>query len=146
MFLRLLVVFSLILSAAGLGILGLQLLAPPPPQTEVARVESAPVVAPAPQVRMLVAARPLSIGTLLKDEDFREQDVPADAVPDGAFVGGAESRAELRGALLRRQSHEPVLAVGKSCMRHGLCRKIRRPARSRRRTGVLREVGPRHAA
>jgi pilus assembly protein CpaB len=113
MFLRLLVVFSLILSAAGLGILGLQLLAPAPPQTEVARVESAPVVAPAPQVRMIVAARPLSIGTLLKDDDFREQDVPADAVPDGAFVGGAESRAELRGALLRRfiDPNQPVIAT-----------------------------------
>lgn len=114
MFLRLLVVFSLLLSATGLGLLGLQMLSPPPPSpAEVARVEAPPVVAPAPKVRMLVAARPLSIGTLLKDDDFREQEVAADQVPDGAFIGGAESRAELRGALLRRfiDPNQPVIAT-----------------------------------
>ncbi|MEO3474544.1 Flp pilus assembly protein CpaB [Roseomonas sp. CAU 1739] len=102
MFLRLLVVLSLVLSATGLGILALQLLQPPAQQQQVARVEAPPTVAPAPRIRMLVAARPLSIGTLLKDDDMREVEVGGDAVPEGAFVGGAESLAELRGALLRR--------------------------------------------
>ncbi len=102
MFLRLLVIFSLVLSATGLGILALQLMQPPSAPAQVARVEAPPVVAPAPKIRMLVAARPLSIGTLLKDEDFREMEVEADGVPEGAFTNGAESRAELRGALLRR--------------------------------------------
>lgn len=117
MFLRLLVVFSLILSATGLGIVGLQLLQPRgqgggQQGPQVARVEAPPVVAPAPRVRMLVAARPLSIGTLLKDDDFREQEVAADAVPEGAFTAGGESRAELRGALLRRfiDPNQPVIA------------------------------------
>jgi pilus assembly protein CpaB len=62
---------------------------------------------------MLVAARPLSIGTLLKDEDFRESEVAADAVPEGAFTGGTASLAELRGALLRRfiDPNQPVIAT-----------------------------------
>ncbi|MFN7001775.1 MAG: Flp pilus assembly protein CpaB, partial [Elioraea tepidiphila] len=89
-------------SATGLGILAMQLMQPPQSVPQVARVEAPPVVAPAPRVRMLVAARPLSIGTLLKDDDLREMDVSGDSVPDGAFVGGQESLAELRGALLRR--------------------------------------------
>jgi len=115
MFLRLLIVLSLLLSATGLGIVGLQLMNPPGSATnpQVARVEAPPVVAPAPRIRMLVAARPLSIGTLLKDEDFREQEVTADAVPEGAFTNGAESRAELRGALLRRfiDPNQPVITT-----------------------------------
>jgi pilus assembly protein CpaB len=114
MFLRVLVVFSLVLSATGLGILALQLIQPPAstPQ-QVARVEAPPVVAPPPKVRMLVAARPLSIGTLLKEDDFREIEIGADAVPEGAFTGGAASLAELRGALLRRyiDPNQPVIAT-----------------------------------
>lgn len=111
MFLRLLVILSLILSATGLGILALQLLQPPGQSQQVARVEAPPIVAPAPKIRMLVASRPLSIGTLLKDDDMREVEVDGDAVPDGAFVGGAESLAELRGALLRRfiDPNQPII-------------------------------------
>ncbi len=111
MFLRLLVVLSLVLSATGLGILALQLLQPPGQPQQVARVEAPPTVAPVPKMRMLVAARPLSIGTLLKDDDMREVEVPGDSVPEGAFVGGAESLAELRGALLRRfiDPNQPII-------------------------------------
>ncbi|MBR0652316.1 Flp pilus assembly protein CpaB [Roseomonas terrae] len=102
MFMRMLVVLSLVLSATGLGILALQLMQPPAQPQQVARVEAPPTVAPAQRIRMLVAARPLSIGTLLKDDDMREVEIAGDAIPEGAFVGGAESLAELRGALLRR--------------------------------------------
>jgi pilus assembly protein CpaB len=113
MILRLLVVVSLVLSATGLGLLALQLLLPGGTPQQVARVEAPPVVAPPARVRMLVAARPLSIGTLLKDEDFRESEVAADAVPEGAFTGGTASLAELRGALLRRfiDPNQPVIAT-----------------------------------
>jgi len=113
MFLRLLVVVSLVLSATGLGILALQLVQPTRNPQQVARVEAPPVVAPPPKVRMIVAARPLSIGTLLKDEDFRETEVGADAVPEGAFTSGTASLAELRGALLRRfiDPNQPVIAT-----------------------------------
>lgn len=113
MILRLLVVVSLVLSATGLGILALQLMQPATVTQQVARVEAPPVVAPPQRVRMVVAARPLSIGTLLKDEDFREAEVAADAVPEGAFTGGTASLAELRGALLRRfiDPNQPVIAT-----------------------------------
>jgi pilus assembly protein CpaB len=113
MILRLLVVVSLVLSATGLGILALQLIQPTGTPQQVARVEAPPVVAPPPKVRMVVAARPLSIGTLLKDEDFRESEVAADAVPEGAFTGGSASLAELRGALLRRfiDPNQPIIAT-----------------------------------
>lgn len=113
MFLRLLVVISLVLSATGLGILALQLIQPAGTPQQVARVEAPPVVAPPPKVRMIVAARPLSIGTLLKDEDFRETEVGADGVPEGAFTNGTASLAELRGALLRRfiDPNQPVIAT-----------------------------------
>ena len=111
MFLRLLVILSLILSATGLGILALQLLQPPGQPQQVARVEAPPTVAPAPKARMLVAARPLSIGTLLKDDDMREVEIASESVPEGAFIGGAESLAELRGALLRRfiDPNQPIV-------------------------------------
>ncbi|WP_198369965.1 Flp pilus assembly protein CpaB [Roseomonas rosulenta] len=113
MILRLLVVVSLVLSATGLGILALQLVQPAGTPQQVARVEAPPVVAPPPKVRMIVAARPLSIGTLLKDEDFREAEVASDGVPEGAFTSGTASLAELRGALLRRyiDPNQPVIAT-----------------------------------
>ena len=113
MFLRLLVVLSLLLSATGLAIIGMQLMRPGTDGQQVARVEAPPAVAPVPKVRMLVAARPLSIGTLLKDDDFQEREVAADQVPEGGFTQGTESRAELRGALLRRfiDANQPVITT-----------------------------------
>jgi pilus assembly protein CpaB len=113
MFLRLLVVLSLLLSATGLAIIGTQLMRPGTDGQQVARVEAPPAVAPVPKVRMLVAARPLSIGTLLKDDDFQEREVAADQVPEGGFTQGTESRAELRGALLRRfiDANQPVITT-----------------------------------
>lgn len=55
-----------------------------------------------PPVKILVTAQPLQAGTLLKDADFREREVPADAVVDGVLIANDDTRAEVRGALLRR--------------------------------------------
>ncbi len=66
---------------------------------------SAPAPAPvaeAPHTKVLVAGQPLQAGTLLKDVDFRERDVPGNAIPDGSFLADEDSRAEIRGAMLRR--------------------------------------------
>lgn len=109
MLLRVLIVFSLVLSAVGLGVVGLQLLAPPPAPAPV--VEAPPP--PPAKVKVLVAARPLSLGTLLKDEDLVVRDLGAEAVPDGALEPTDEIRAELRGALLRRYL-DPNTAVLRS--------------------------------
>ena len=53
-------------------------------------------------MRLLVAAQPLQAGTLLKDTDLREREVPMAEMPDGAFVVNEDLRAEIRGAMLRR--------------------------------------------
>jgi pilus assembly protein CpaB len=98
MYLRILVIASLVLSAMGLCVLGWQLLLPP---EHIVAAETPP---PAPPVRtrIVVAARALPAGSLLKDEDFATRELPPHEVPDGAIAPGDESRQELRGALLRR--------------------------------------------
>ena len=62
---------------------------------------AAAVAAPAPTVKILVAIQPLQAGTLLKDADFREEEVPPASVGENTFVADENSRAELRGAMLR---------------------------------------------
>lgn len=111
MLLRVLIVLSLLLSATGLGVIGLQLLMPPaPPPAAPASVAEAPPPPPA-RVRVLVAARALSVGSLLKDDDLVVRELPAEAVPEGALEPSDEVRSELRGALLRRylDPNAPVL-------------------------------------
>lgn len=95
--LRALVILSLLLSAFGLGTLGLYALGgeKPAPAAEVA-----PAAAEPARARVLVAARGLPPGTLLKDEDLTVREMAPDAVPAGAALEAM--RAELRGGLLRR--------------------------------------------
>jgi pilus assembly protein CpaB len=101
MFLRSLVILSMILLAVGLGTVGWQLLAPSAPVAPI--VEAAPAPPPAPiRLRILVASRSLAAGTLIKDEDLTERDVPPGQVPEDALLVSEGTRAEIRGALLRR--------------------------------------------
>jgi pilus assembly protein CpaB len=100
MYLRVLVILSLLLSALGLGALGLRLFEPPDsaPSAEAA---PAPIPqAPPVRARMLVAARSLPSGTLLKDEDLAVREVAPQALPEGAAL--EDARAEMRGGLLRQ--------------------------------------------
>ncbi|WP_380070579.1 Flp pilus assembly protein CpaB [Dankookia sp. GCM10030260] len=88
-------------SALGLGVLGYQLLVPT--AGSVAEVAApAPPPPPPARIRIVVAARPLLAGSLLKDEDFAIREVAPETAPDGFITPGDESRIELRGALLRR--------------------------------------------
>lgn len=103
MIIRMAVAGVLVLAAGGLGIAFLA--SRPAPVTVVEAPRSEPVVAPPPapiKAAMLVTARPLSAGTLVKDEDFVVREVPPGAVPEGALLQSEESMIELRGALLRR--------------------------------------------
>lgn len=112
MILRVMLVISMLLSAASLGYLALQAFAPPAAEPAPAQVVEAPPPPPPPsRVRILVAARPLPAGTLLKDEDFAVRDVLVADAPEGNFPTTTEARTELRGALLRRylDPSEPVL-------------------------------------
>jgi pilus assembly protein CpaB len=104
MVIRMIMAGVLVLSAAGLGIAFLASRAPAPAPVPVAEAPSPePVVAAAVAKKpMLVAARPLPAGTLVKDEDFVVREVAPDAFPEGALLHSDEVRVELRGALLRR--------------------------------------------
>jgi pilus assembly protein CpaB len=53
-------------------------------------------------VAVLVAGHPLTSGTLARIEDFTPKTIPADHVPPGAIVDTPETRADLRGSLIRR--------------------------------------------
>ena len=95
--LRALVIFSLLLSAFGLGTLGLYALGDEKPTPAA---EAVPAPAEPARARVLSAARALPPGTLLKDEDLVVREMAPDAVPPGAAP--ETMRAELRGGLLRR--------------------------------------------
>jgi pilus assembly protein CpaB len=83
----------LLVAALGLGGVAYKALDPTAPGA---------TAAPAGPVRVLVAAQPLQAGTLLKDTDLRERELPPTEVPEGAFVVSEDARAEIRGAMLRR--------------------------------------------
>ncbi len=100
MILRILVVLSLIITAAGLGAVGVQMLQPSPQAPSAAVAAPAPPPPPA-RARMLVAARALPAGTLLKEEDFTTKEVAPELLPEGAVPPSDEAKAELRGAMLR---------------------------------------------
>lgn len=101
MVLRSLLILSLLLIAIGLGAVGLRVLAPAEAPATVP-AEAPPPPPPPARARILVAARPLSAGTLLKEEDFASREIAPGEVPPDSFAPGGESAAELRGALLRR--------------------------------------------
>jgi pilus assembly protein CpaB len=68
--------------------------AKPPVPTEAA--------APTDRVALLIAARPLRAGTLLKPEDLAAEQRPAKDVPANARIDTEAVRSDLLGALIRR--------------------------------------------
>lgn len=72
---------------------------------------------PAAVVRIFVSTQPLQAGTLLKDADIREQEVPVASVKEGSFVADDNNRAEVRGAMVRR-----YLEAGQAIMRPDILR------------------------
>ena len=97
--LRLFLVGLLLLTALGLGLVGYQVTRPP----RIVTIAAVPEAPPPPlTVDVLVAARSLPAGTLMKEEDFTQRAVPSAEVPQGALTNSPEVRAGLRGALLRR--------------------------------------------
>lgn len=86
------------LAIAMVGVVGFTMLRPPPPP----RVASEAPPPPPATIRVLVAARPLNAGTLLKPEDIAVRERPAgEAAPD-LMLDSEAVRSELRGALVRR--------------------------------------------
>lgn len=96
MAMRLVLIVVVIIGVAGMGLLGVIALAPapPPPTAEAA--------APPARVSLLVAARAVQAGTLLKPEDLAARELPADDLPAGALRDSPEARVEMIGAMVRR--------------------------------------------
>jgi pilus assembly protein CpaB len=91
--LRLSIIMVFLLATAALGLIAYNMNLPKA-QVEIAQK------APAPFTPYVVAARPLKVGTLARDEDFRS--APLDSVPVGAIRDTPEDRARLRGSLVRK--------------------------------------------
>ena len=95
--LRLSIIMVLLLATAALGLVAYSNMNPKP---VVQVTENTP--APAPLVGYFVAARPLPIGTLAREEDFAVRSVPSDSVPTGAILDTPDARIGLRGSLVRK--------------------------------------------
>lgn len=102
MAIRIVLIGLIVLSATALAIIGARMIFPP--RTVVTVVEpSAPTAAPAATtVRVLVAARPLPAGTLLRGEDIAVRELAEADAAEGLIRDSAETRTELGGALVRR--------------------------------------------
>ena len=62
----------------------------------------ASVAAPPALVKILISSEPIQAGTLLKDTDLKDREIPAiDMVPED-LLADDNNRAEVRGAMLRR--------------------------------------------
>jgi pilus assembly protein CpaB len=100
--LRALTFLLLLVGMGGLGFIAwLQMRPPPQQRPAVAVVERAP---------LLVAARPLRVGTLLKPEDLTVQQVPVAEFPAYGLRDTPTLRLELTGAIVRRSlaASEPI--------------------------------------
>jgi pilus assembly protein CpaB len=104
--LRALLLIVMLVGFVGIGAvawIGLQ----PDAVTEAAVAPVAPVVVVPPQrATILVAARTLRAGSLLRPEDLMGVNMLASAVPSDARVESRETRGAIQGALLRRSLRE----------------------------------------
>ena len=70
----------------------------PPPAPPVQEQAAAPLPS---RVAVLVAARAIGPGSLLKPDDVATLDMPSDAMPADALADGPANRADLTGAMVR---------------------------------------------
>ena len=101
MLLRLALYAMLTIGVIGGGMVAWTLLAPSPPSP----VADAGTPPPA-KAAMLVAARPLRAGSLIKPEDLSAQDAVRADIPPGASLDSPQGRGALTGALMRRSLGE----------------------------------------
>ncbi len=99
MSLRLVIIGLMFTTAAALGLIAYQI-SHRPRDAGVPAVAQGPVIQPL-TVSWLVAARPVPAGTLTRAEDFTAKTGPSAQLPAGAVIDTPESRAALRGSLVR---------------------------------------------
>lgn len=92
--LRLSIIAVLLLATTALGLIVININAPKP-------TEAAPISGPA-TVGYFVAARPLTRGTLAREEDFNVRSVASARVPEGAILETSDTKASLSGSLVRK--------------------------------------------
>nr|WP_245211602.1 Flp pilus assembly protein CpaB [Neoroseomonas oryzicola] len=101
-------VLVVVVGLGGLGLLAVVALAPPPaPPAAVA-------AAPPARASILVAARSVQAGTLLKPEDLSARDMPVEDIPAGALRDTPDARIDITGAMVRRtlSAAEPLRLDG----------------------------------
>ncbi|WP_246667780.1 Flp pilus assembly protein CpaB [Bradyrhizobium macuxiense] len=101
---RVSIIMVLLLAATALGIIAFGLNQPKDPVVAQAIAEK-PAAQPAPAsatVGYFVATRPLSKGTLARDEDFSVRQAAPNRVPAGAILETPDSKAGLPGSLVRK--------------------------------------------
>ncbi|MBW8271137.1 Flp pilus assembly protein CpaB [Caldovatus aquaticus] len=110
MALRLILVALLGLAAVGVGLIATAAFPPAPAE----RPDPAAEAVPAPRQALLVAARPVPAGTLLKPEDVAARELPGEEAPADGFRDTPGARAEVLGAMVRRSllPGEPLRAAG----------------------------------
>ncbi|BAR60735.1 pilus assembly protein CpaB [Bradyrhizobium diazoefficiens] len=96
--LRLSIILVLLLATTAFGLIAYNMNLPK--QVPVAVMEQGP--APPSTVGYFVAARPLSKGTLAREEDFVVRSVPPERLPAGAILETSDSKAGLPGSLVRK--------------------------------------------
>ena len=96
--LRLSIITVLLLATAAFGLIAYNMNLPK--QVPVAVTEQGP--APPSTVGYFVAARPLSRGTLARDEDFAVRSAPPERLPAGAILETPDAKAGLTGSLVRK--------------------------------------------
>src|SRR2546430_5251482 len=102
--LRLSIITVLLLATAALGLIAYNMNLPTP-VVQVTENTPAPPPAPPPApvvVEYFVAAHPLPIGTLAREEDFTVRSASPNRVPSGAIINTPEVKIGFRGALVRR--------------------------------------------
>ncbi|MGY2845154.1 pilus assembly protein CpaB [Bradyrhizobium sp. USDA 4509] len=99
--LRVSIIMVLLLAATALGIIAYNVNQAKDPVVAQAVAEKPAAPAPA-TVGYFVATRPLSKGTLARDEDFAVRQAAPNRVPAGAILETPDSKAGLPGSLVRK--------------------------------------------
>lgn len=98
--LRVSIIMVFLLATAAFGLIAYDMNQPKQVPVAAVAVEQPP--AAPPTVGYFVAARPLSKGTLAREEDFTVRSVPPDRVPAGAILETADTKIGLPGSLVRK--------------------------------------------